>query len=127
MSSSCYIQRVSFKNLVVRVLVERVLVVKLCYTTCYFSSTPFILFSSNLMLSSFQTNSEMDHPSCSRDVKDIYLLQEESIFKNIHTREVISLASNTAYVSYEEPTNLSIFNNPISRELNLLGTIFGTP
>lgn len=85
------------------------------------------LLLSNLMLSSFQTNFEMPHPSCSRDVKDVYLLQEQSIFKNIHTGEVISLASNTAYVSYEEPTNLIIFNNLISRELNLLGTIFGTP
>lgn len=61
---------------------------------------------SNLMLSSFQTSFEMHHPSCSRDVKDVYLLQEQSILKNIHTGEVISLASNPVYVSYEEPTNL---------------------
>lgn len=53
----------------------------------------------------------MHHRSCSRDVKDVYLLQEGSILKNIHTGEVISLASNPAYVSYEEPTNLIIFNN----------------
>lgn len=37
------------------------------------------------------------------------------------------MASNTTYVSYDEPTNLSVFNNLISRELNLLDTIFGTP
>lgn len=79
------------------------------------------------MLSSFQTNFEMHHPSCNRDVKDVYLLQEQSILKNIHTGEAISLASNPAYVSYKEPTNLIIFNSLISRELNLLGTIFGTP
>lgn len=60
----------------------------------------------------------MDLP-CSRDVKNVYLLQEQNILKNIHSGEVISLASNTAYVSYEEPTNVSMFNNLISRELNL--------
>lgn len=79
------------------------------------------------MLSSFQTNFEMHHPSCTRDVKDIYLLQEQIILKNIHRGEIISLASNAAYVSYEEPTNLIIFTNLIYRELNLLGTIFGIP
>lgn len=55
------------------------------------------------------------------------LLQEQSILKNIRTGEVISLASNTAYVSYEEPTNLIIFNDLIFKERNLESTIFGAP
>lgn len=79
------------------------------------------------MLSSFQIYFAMHHPSCSGDVKDVYLLQEHSILKNIHTGEVISLASNAAYVSYEDPITLIVLNNLISRKLNLLGTIFGTP
>lgn len=73
----------------------------------------------------------MHHPSCFKDVKGVSLFQELSDFLNNthiinHKWGNIPSFKPSFYASFEEPTNWILFNNLMSREFTLLGTIFVT-